>query len=245
MCSATRLLIIDDDKELCDLLQQFLSSAGFDVEAVHDGAVGARRALSGEHAAAVLDVMLPGSDGFSVLRQIRERSRLPVIMLTARGEEADRISGLETGADDYLPKPFNPRELVARLRAVLRRAQPTPDGVSPPREPSVIVADLRLDPGTRTVQLAGQEVDLTSTEFDLLEALARAAGRTVTREELSRTVFGRPLFPEDRSIDVHISHLRRKLGPRNGGGERIKTLRGAGYLYVMPDESPVPAAPRA
>ncbi len=235
MCSATKLLIIDDDREMCDLLVDYLGSAGFVVDAVNDPVEGARRAISGDYAAAVLDVMMPVMDGFEVLRQIRSRSRLPVVMLTARGEEVDRIVGLEIGADDYLPKPFNPRELVARLRAVLRRTQQANGQLT--KDGAVVVGDLKIDPGARTVERGSEEIEFTSTEFDLLLAMVRAAGRPVTREELSRTVFGRPLFPEDRSIDVHVSHIRRKLGLRDGGGERIKTLRGAGYLYVSPDEA--------
>lgn len=236
MCGATRLLIIDDDQELCELLAEYLGSAGFVVEAVHDAAAGAQRALTGDYAAVVLDVMLPGGDGFEVLRRVRTQSSTPVIMLTARGEEVDRIVGLETGADDYLPKPFNPRELVARLRAVLRRTQ-SGDASPKGRESIVVVDDLRLNPGARTVECAGKAVDLTSAEFDLLEALVRSAGRAVSRDDLSERVFGRRLFPDDRSIDVHISHLRRKLGLREGGGERIKTLRGTGYIWALVDHA--------
>ncbi len=235
MCSATRLLIIDDDHELCELLKEYLGSSGFAVDAVGEAEAGIARALSGDYAAIVLDVMLPGWDGFEVLRRIRAQSNMPVLMLTARGEEVDRIVGLEIGADDYLPKPFNPRELVARIRAILRRTLNESGVAGAAREPRLIVTDVQLDPGARTVECAGQPIDLTSAEFDLLEALLRSAGHVVSREELSRTVFGRPLQPEDRSIDVHISNLRRKLGRGPGGGaERIKTLRGTGYVFALP-----------
>ena len=229
----TRLLLVDDDVELCELLTQYLGSEGFEVEAVQDAATGVERALGGAFALAVLDVMMPGIDGFEVLRRIRARSALPVLMLTARGDDVDRIVGLELGADDYLPKPFNPRELVARIHAILRRA-----GAHPPadaHEPAVrvVVDDVELDPGARVVRCAGRPVELTSAEFALLEVLLREAGRVVPRDELSRTVLGRRLMPFDRSIDMHVSNLRRKLGPGPDQAERIKTVRSLGYLYVM------------
>ena len=225
----TRVLIIDDDTELCELLAEYLGEEGFSVEAAHDGESGAKRALAGEHDLVVLDVMLPGLNGLDVLRRIRESSPVPVVMLTARGEEVDRIVGLEIGADDYLPKPFNPRELAARMRAVLRRAAPWPgDGA----DAVVQVGDVRLDPGTRSVTRSGERVDLTGIEFELFAVLLRAAGRVVTRDELSRTALGRRASSFDRSLDVHLSNIRRKLGPLPGGGDRIKTLRGVGYQYV-------------
>ncbi len=223
-----RVLIIDDDTELCELLSEFLGQEGFEVDAVFDGASGARRALEQRHDLVVLDVMLPGLNGFDVLRQIRGSSKLPVIMLTARGEEVDRIVGLEIGADDYLPKPFNPRELVARIRAVLRRATAL-DG-----DDLVVseVADLRIDPGNRTVVRSGEEISLTGIEFELLTVLVRLAGRVVERNELSKSALGRRTSAYDRSLDVHLSNLRKKLGPLPDGGERIKTVRGVGYQYV-------------
>jgi len=225
----TRVLLIDDDTELCELLAEYLGEEGFVVDAAHDGESGARRALAGGHDLVVLDVMLPGLNGFDVLRRIRESSPVPVVMLTARGDEVDRIVGLEIGADDYLPKPFNPRELAARMRAVLRRAAPAPGDDA---GAVVEVGDVRLDPGTRSASRSDQRVDLTGIEFELLAVLLRAAGRVVTRDELSRTALGRRASSFDRSLDVHLSNLRRKLGTLPGGGDRIKTLRGVGYQYV-------------
>jgi len=224
-----RVLIIDDDIELCELLAEYLGGEGFAVEVVHDGASGAARALNGEHDLVVLDVMLPKLNGLEVLRRIRESSAVPVVMLTARGEEVDRIVGLEIGADDYLPKPFNPRELAARMRAVLRR---TATGADDRADEALEVADVRLEPGTRFASRSGEPIDLTGIEFELLAVLLRGAGRVVSRDELSRTALGRRASSFDRSLDVHLSNLRRKLGPLPDGGERIKTVRGVGYQYV-------------
>jgi two-component system response regulator CpxR len=221
------VLLIDDDAELCELVTEFLAGEGFVVEAVHDGAAGLERALEERHDAVVLDVMLPGLTGFEVLRRLRERSATPVLMLTARGDEVDRIVGLEMGADDYLPKPFNPRELAARLRAVLRRT-----GADPTASDRLAVDDLEVDFGARTVTVAGCEVALTGVEFSLLEALVRSAGSVVSRDDLSRAALYRRASAFDRSLDVHLSNLRRKLGPPADGGERIKTVRGVGYQYV-------------
>jgi two-component system response regulator CpxR len=180
----------------------------------------------------ILDVMLPGLGGFAVLNRIRESSKVPVIMLTARGEEVDRIVGLEMGADDYLPKPFNPRELVARIRAILRR---TGDAANQGVDASVLsVGDLEMDMGARRVLCSFNEVELTGAEFAVLEILVQAAGTVVTRDDLSRQALGRRASAFDRSLDVHLSNLRRKLGPLPDGGERIKTVRGVGYLYVKP-----------
>lgn len=232
--SAIRILVIDDDAELCELLADYLGSEGFGVEAAHDADSGLSRALEGLASLVVLDVMLPGMSGFEVLRRLRERSRVPVVMLTARGDDVDRIVGLEMGADDYLPKPFNPRELVARIRAVLRRGPPASGGPGPSGRapPPVAVGDLELDPATRVVRQRGQPVELTSVEFSLLEALVRAAGTVVAREALAEAALGRKLSAYDRSVDVHVSSLRRKLGPRVGELERIKAVRGVGYLYA-------------
>jgi two-component system response regulator CpxR len=229
MNAVERILVIDDDVELCSLVSEYLRPEGFQVEAVHDGKVGLTRALSGDHLLVVLDVMLPGLNGFDVLRRIRDSSRIPVLLLTARGEDVDRIVGLEIGADDYLPKPFNPRELVARIRAILRRS-------SKAREqevPEVIrVGDVELDPATRTVLHRGKPVDLTSVEFELLQVLLREAGRVVTREALVDEVLGRKFSPFDRSIDMHVSKVRKKLGDSDAG-DHIKTVRGAGYIFAL------------
>jgi two-component system response regulator CpxR len=238
-----RILVIDDDVELCELLSDYLTPEGFQVETVHDGAQGAVRGLSGEPALVVLDVMLPGMSGFDVLRRIRAGSHVPVIMLTARGDDVDRIVGLEMGADDYLPKPFNPRELVARIRAIQRRVEAGRDRETG-KAHRLVLGDVQLEQGARVVLQHGHPVDLTSVEFTLLEVLLRAAGQVVTREDLAKEVLGRPLSPYDRSIDVHISSLRRKLGHQLGGTERIKTVRGAGYVYTLPPDGggcqPVP-----
>ncbi len=229
----TPILVVDDDVELCELLTEYLGAEGFSVESVHDGRVGLTRASSGAHALIVLDVMLPGQNGFELLRRLRESSQVPVVMLTARGQDVDRIVGLEMGADDYLAKPFNPRELVARIRAIQRRLEREVRAAREPRE-VLAVGDLELDVGSRTVLRGGEEVALTSAELTLLEVLLRAAGTVVTREDLSERVLERRFSPYDRSIDVHVSNLRKKLGPTPNGRERIKTVRGHGYLYAAP-----------
>ncbi len=231
-----RLLIIDDDTELCDLLQDYLGGQGFAVEAVNHGEAGVAQALAGNYVMVVLDVMLPGMNGFDVLRKIREHSRLPVIMLTARGDDIDRIVGLELGADDYLPKPFNPRELVARIRAVQRRAAATADQPAATSEKTEIsVGDVSLNTSNRVVRLAGEKIELTSVEFNLLQVLLFRAGQVISREELVEEVLGRQLSAYDRSIDVHVSALRKKLGHLSNGSERIRTVRGVGYLYSRPE----------
>jgi DNA-binding response OmpR family regulator len=234
-----RILVIDDDVDLCELLTDYLTPEGLEVEVVHDGERGADRALSGDHALVVLDVMLPGISGFDVLRRIRAGSKVPVLMLTARGDDVDRIVGLEMGADDYLPKPFNPRELVARIRAIQRRVEPRLERETGSAKAAerVVVGDVQLDPGARVVLQRGHPIDLTSVEFALLEVLLRAAGQVVTREDLAKEVLGRRLTPYDRSIDVHISSLRRKLGHQVGDMERIKTVRGTGYIYTLPPDA--------
>jgi len=234
MSSPPRVLIIDDDTELCELVSEFLEQEGFTVEAVHDGPQGVARALAPGYALIVLDVMLPGLGGFEVLKQIRARSDVPVVMLTARGEEVDRIVGLEIGADDYLPKPFNPRELAARMRAILRRAEGTSANGRERAPETITVGDVEVDPGARLVWRAGDSVRMTGIEFTILEILVRSSGRVVSREELYRSALDRRPSPFDRSLDVHISNLRRKLGPQSDGLERIKTVRGVGYLYARP-----------
>jgi len=229
-----RVLVVDDDVELCDLVKEFLQPEGLQVEAVHNGNRGLERALSGEHALVVLDVMLPGMNGLDVLRKLRATSTVPVLLLTARGQDVDRIVGLELGADDYLPKPFNPRELVARIRAILRRTKGGEGGERQAPQTSVRVGDVELNPATRTVVRGGEAVDLTAVEFNLLDVLLREAGRVVTRDELAKIALGRMFSPYDRSIDMHISKLRKKLGEDGKGGERIKTVRGVGYIYAAP-----------
>lgn len=207
-----RILLIDDDAELCELLVEYLEREGFAVESVNEGAAGLSRALSGEHALVVLDVMLPEMNGFDVLRRIREKSKVPVLMLTARGDDVDRIVGLEMGADDYLPKPFNSRELVARIRAVKRRAASVAEAPVPPGLPGRLkVGDVELEPESRVV---------------------RKAGKVVPREELAKAALGRKLSSYDRSIDVHMSSLRRELGHRAGPLERIRNIRAIGYMYA-------------
>jgi DNA-binding response OmpR family regulator len=227
MRNMDRILVIDDDAELCGLVGEYLEPEGFQIEAVHDGTRGLERALDGDHLLIVLDVMLPGLNGFDVLRRLRVASKTPVLLLTARGEDVDRIVGLEIGADDYLPKPFNPRELIARIRAILRRSVRLAAGTHP-----LIVGDLRLDPASREARLQGQLISITSVEFALLEMLMQHAGRIVTREELTEVVLGRKLGPFDRVIDVHVSNIRKKLGTSQGV-ERIKAIRGSGYLFVL------------
>nr|WP_321465890.1 response regulator transcription factor [uncultured Desulfobulbus sp.] len=224
------ILIIDDDTELCDLLKTYLEQEEFDVTSINDAKDGLAAALSGGYAFLILDVMLPGFSGFDLLRQLRRTSAMPVIMLTARGDEVDRIVGLEMGADDYLPKPFNPRELVARIRAIQRRGE---NGLGRKTgTPEKIVADdLAIDIGTRTVYQNEAEVTLTAVEFSLLYALIKRIGQVVNREDLAQEVLGRKLEMFDRSIDVHISSLRKKLGHHINGVERIKTIRSVGYMY--------------
>lgn len=240
-----RVLIVDDDAELCELVAEYLTPEGFQVESVNDGSQGLERALTGEHAIVVLDIMLPGLSGLDVLRKLRAQSRVPVLILTARGDDVDRIVGLEIGADDYLGKPFNPRELLARIRAILRRMQ-MPPGMPIPDK--VIVGDVEVDPAARVVRRGGTPVELTSVEFSLLEMLVRAAGQVITREQLAHDVLGRQFFPYDRSIDMHVSKLRRKLGDAPEGGERIKTIRGVGYVYARFSEPETsvsrPSAPK-
>ncbi len=233
-----RILVIDDDVELCELLSDYLSNEGFEVQTVNHGEQGALQALAGEYALVVLDVMLPGMNGFDVLRKIRETSKLPVIMLTARGDDIDRIVGLELGADDYLPKPFNPRELVARVRAIQRRTESSATSTNTDQlSKEVSVGDIVLSTLNRSAKRNGMLIELTSVEFTLLEVLLRQAGQVISREELVAKALGRRLSAYDRSIDVHISALRKKLGHQYKKTERIKTIRGIGYLYAQPESS--------
>ncbi len=229
-----QILVIDDDIELCELVTEYLEPDGYKVEAVFDGAAGVERALSGEHVLAVLDYMLPGMNGFEVLRRIRASSSVPIVMLTARGDDINRIIGLQIGADDYLPKPFNPLELLARINAVLRRSQAEAE---PRRDHEMlVVGDVEMDSRTRTVRRAGALVELTVVEYSLLEKLLSAPGRILEREELVKEVLHRNLSPFDRSIDTHVSNLRKKLGHHVNGVERIKTVRSVGYIYASSEE---------
>lgn len=224
-----RILLVDDDAELCALLSEFLKREGFTVECAHEGHYGLERALAGIADLVVLDVMLPGLDGFEILRRLRQQSKIPVIMLTARGEDVDRIVGLELGADDYLPKPFNPRELAARIRAVLRRYEQKP----PVAAGRLEINGVTLDPGTREVLARGKRVDLTTFEFDILEILMRSAGHVLSRDALMENFYNRKATPFDRSIDMHISHLRKKI---EHGDALIKTIRGVGYQFCRTPE---------
>jgi len=231
----TRLLVIDDDRKLCRLIADYLQPMGYAVEAAHTGPDGLAKAANGGFQAVILDVMLPGMDGFEVLKQLRRTSNVPVLMLTARGEESDRIVGLEIGADDYLPKTFSTRELLARLRAVTRRTSLPPNATDGDGEREIVVGPLRVNPATRTAVLGDQPLVLTPVEFDLLAALARARGRVKSREQLLDDVAGRNYDVFDRSIDVHISALRRKLGDDPRAPRFIRTVRAAGYLLINPD----------
>ena len=233
--SKNKVLVVDDDLRLRDLLQRYLTEQGFAVATVSD-APGMDKALARErHDLLVLDLMLPGEDGLTLARKLKARSQQPIIMLSARGEDVDRIVGLEVGADDYLAKPFNPRELVARLRAILRRTSGAAS--AGPAQP-VHLADVELHPESRSVTCDGKPVGLTGAEFDLLSAFLRSPGKIISREDLTQAALGRPMSPMDRSIDVHVSNLRRKLGPYDGEQERIKAIRGSGYVYLLPGEQP-------
>jgi two-component system response regulator CpxR len=219
------LLLVDDDVELCGMMKEFFAEAGHHLDCAYNGRDGLNSALNGAYDLVILDVMLPVFDGLTLLQQLRRRKDVPVIMLTARVQQHDRILGLNTGADDYLPKPFNPDELLARIRAVLRRA----DAASGKGNAVVTVGDMQVNPGTREVWVAGSAVDLTAIEFDLLEMLMRSAGRVVSRDEITMALFEREATPYDRFLDVHISHLRKKL---EGGRNLIRAVRGVGYVFT-------------
>ena len=221
-----RVLLIDDDKRLHELLASYLEGNGFEVQWAQDGPRGLAALAAAAFDLVLLDLMMPGMDGLEVCRRIRERSRIPVVMLTARGDETDRVVGLEIGADDYLPKPFSPRELLARMRAVLRRA--SPDGVVD----QIRAGDLVIDVPGRQVTMGGKEVELTGVEFDILLALARRAGRVVPRESLLSEAGRGDVSVGERTVDVHISHVRQKLGDDPRTPRRIKTVRGVGYVLV-------------
>ena len=233
--SARRILVIDDDVELCQLINRFLTQEGFEIESVNSGEAGVEQALARSYDLVVLDVMMPEVNGFDVLRRIRTQSHIPVLMLTAKGDALDRVLGLEMGADDYLAKPFNPQELVARIRAILRRIRPPADEARRARTP-LVVDDVEMDRGARVVRRQGETVNLTSVEFDLLEVLLQSAGQVISREALTRDVLGREFSPFDRSIDTHVCNLRKKVGLLPQGTERIKGVRGIGYVYALPAE---------
>ncbi|WP_299884903.1 response regulator transcription factor [Zoogloea sp.] len=226
-----KVLLVDDDVELSSMLSEYIVREGFDVDVVHDGEAGVGAALSGAYSIVVLDVMMPDVGGIEALRRIRGQSRIPVLMLTARGDDVDRIVGLELGADDYVPKPCTPRELVARIRAILRRSQDVQ--INSDAEGGMLaVGPLVMWPQMRRSHWHGRELGLTSTEYNLLEILARSAGRVVSKAELSEQGLGRPLARFDRSIDVHLSSIRHKLGPRSDGRPWIETVRGLGYQLI-------------
>jgi len=229
MTIPARILLVDDDVELSGMLRDYLVRDGFEVLAVPDGESGVAEALSGNFALVVLDVMMPGIGGIEALRRIRAASTVPVLMLTARGDDLDRIVGLELGADDYVPKPCMPRELAARLRAILRRSQ---QGGEPAAQAPLVVGPLQVMPAQRRVEWDGEAVELTSTEFNLLEVLARNAGRPVSKAELSEQALGRPLVRFDRSIDVHLSSIRHKLGQLPDGRSCIQTVYRQGYQLI-------------
>ena len=231
-----RILVIDDDVELCQLVNRFLTQEGFEMESVNSGSAGSERALSASYALIVLDVMMPEVNGFDVLRRIRAQSPVPVLMLTAKGDALDRVLGLEMGADDYLAKPFNPQELVARIRAILRRTTAQDTEPKSPRTP-LLIGDVEMDRGARIVRRQGEIVNLTSVEFDLLEALLQTPGQVISREKLTHDVLGRAFSPFDRSIDTHVCNLRKKIGLLPQGTERIKGVRGIGYVYALPAET--------
>ena len=233
------ILMIDDDTELCEMVGEYLALEGFRVSAQHDGASGLESASGGDYEAILLDVMLPKLSGFEVLKRLRggnsSGAQTPVLMLTARGQAVDRIVGLEVGADDYLPKPFDERELVARLRAILRRVRPAADAATADDKRELLnIGDLNIDGGARTATCNGQTLNLTAVEFDLLSLLANSAGDIVTRETISKQILDRNLSAFDRSVDTHISRLRRKIGAYSNGAERVKTVRGVGYIYALP-----------
>ena len=232
--TGTKVLIVDDDEKFCRLLQEYLNALGYSVDVVHNGVDGLEKATTGSYAAVIMDVMMPGKNGMEVLSELRRTSQVPVLMLTALGDEPDRIAGLEVGADDYLPKTFSTRELLARLRAVLRRSMITSQTRQEPRPAPVSVGGLWLDPDARTGTLNDQQLSLTTVEYDILLSLARSAGRVKSREQLLLEVADRDFEVFDRSIDVHISSLRKKLGDDPKSPKFIQTVRGVGYCLVKP-----------
>lgn len=234
-----KILIIDDDTKLCRLVGDYLEPMGYEVEAAHNGLQGLERAQNGDYDAVILDVMMPHMDGFEVLKRLRRESDIPVLMLTGRGEETDRIVGLEMGADDYLPKTFSSRELLARLRAVTRRHQVRTRRIAPVSDAKISVfGNLEIEKSSRTVRLDAKPLNLTPIEYDLLTSLVGSAGRVLTRDQLLDAVSGRNYEVFDRSVDVHISSLRRKLGEDPRNPRFIKTVRTVGYMFKCPEDPP-------
>jgi two-component system response regulator CpxR len=232
-----KILIVDDDKKLCRLVADYLEPMGYDFDAAHNGQRGLEMLFEGDYAAVILDVMMPQMDGFEVLKRLRRESDIPAIMLTARGEETDRIVGLEMGADDYLPKTFSSRELLARLRAVTRRYEKSKRHTAWQNDEGILdYGDLQIDPNARTVRLGSQHLNLTPLEYDLLICLARSVGRVLSRDQLLDAVAGRDYEVFDRSVDVHISSLRRKLGENPRNPKYIHTVRSAGYMFKAPEQ---------
>ncbi|MBN9125382.1 MAG: DNA-binding response regulator [Nitrosospira sp. 56-18] len=226
-----RILLADDDTELGDMLADYLGREGFEVELAHDGSTALARALAAEYDLLILDIMMPGRNGFDVLRELRTHSMLPVLILTARGDDVDSIVGLELGADDYLAKPSNPRVLAARIRAILRRVEAQAESGGDGTPGRIALNDIVIHSGSRAVECAGKPLSMTSTEFSLLHVLLDEAGNVVSKAVLSERALGRKLSRYDRSLDMHVSNLRKKLGPLPDGQERIKTVRGIGYIY--------------
>jgi len=236
MGPVNQVLIIDDDRALVNLLKRFLEAENFKVEAAYDHDSGLAAARTQQHELVILDVMLPGGSGFELLKALRQESAVPVLLLTARGEAVDRILGLEIGADDYLAKPFDPRELLARIRAVLRRTREAAAPTRGDHDEVLHVGEIELSTGTRNVTCAGKPVDLTSVEFNVLELLLRNAGNVVTRDQIAEVALGRPLNAFDRSVDVHVSRLRKKLGGFLGTDDLIRPIRGVGYFLTAAPE---------
>lgn len=226
----TKLLLIDDDKELTQLINEYLTAEGFEVDMVHDGQQAIEIANPEQYAAIILDVMLPVRSGFEVLKQLRKKCQTPVLMLTARGDTIDRVIGLEIGADDYLPKPCDPRELVARIRAVLRRATPTTNQAAVEK---LTAEKLTLHLGSRSVLWESTDVPLTGTEFSVLELLVRSAGQVISKDDMTEQALNRKLTPYDRSIDVHVSNIRKKLTQAGASKDLIINVRGAGYMLTL------------
>lgn len=232
--NAMRLLVVDDDRKLCDLIKEYLEPLGYQVEFAHTGLHGVERATGEDFGAVILDVMMPELDGFEALKEIRKTSDVPVLMLTSRGDEADRIVGLEIGADDYLPKTFSTRELLARLRAVTRRSRRPADEET---DEEIVIRELQVRPASRTASFGDQPLELTPVEFDLLESLARAKGRVKSREQLVEEIAHRDYDVFDRSVDVHVSALRKKLGDDPKSPTYIRTVRAVGYLMIDPAQN--------